>query len=103
MAVPEETRHRLTLWCAAQVPAGHRDRRQIGYTIQGDEVTIVDRHPPTYPELDLAWTTTPLVRLRLENAPTGPWVLLRRGENSDHWIRSATGPDPISLLADLRV
>src|SRR5689334_18748562 len=67
MAVPEQTRVRLSQWCTTRIPAEERRQRQIGYTIQGDDVTIVDRRAPAYPELGTAWSTTPLARLRADD------------------------------------
>jgi hypothetical protein len=101
MAVPDELRRRLTRWCVARIPPGQRANRQIGFTIRGDEVRILDRHPPTYPELNLAWSATPVALLRLEDAPSGHWVLYRRA--AEDWVRVESGPDPITLLDAVRV
>jgi hypothetical protein len=95
--VPEETRHQLSLWCSAQVPAEERGQRQIGYTIQGDEVTIVDRRAPTYPELQTAWSTTPVARLRIGDPVGGSWSLYRP-DSDDRWQRVASGANPLALL-----
>src|SRR5690242_17527624 len=95
--VPEETRHQLSLWCSAQVPAEERRQRQIGYTIQGDDVTIVDRRAPAYPELGTAWSTTPLARLRADDPEAGDWTLYRPA-GEDRWRRVTTGADPVDLL-----
>lgn len=100
MSVPEETRHRLSQWCAARVQDGERDRRQVGYTIQGDEITIVERKAPTYPELETSWSTTPIARLRIE-AQSGRWVLYR--DSGHGWEHAGlTGDDPIALLDAVR-
>jgi hypothetical protein len=95
--VPEETRHKLSLWCSAQVSAGERGQRQIGYTIHGDEVTIVDRRAPTYPELQTAWSTTAVARLRFGDPGGGSWSLYRR-DDDDRWRRVSSGADPLALL-----
>jgi hypothetical protein len=94
MAVPEEIRSRLSQWCAARVPDGERDQRQIAYTIQGDSITILERRPPAYPELRPAWSATPLARLRRGR---DGWQLERPVGNGD-WRREAAGADPIELL-----
>jgi hypothetical protein len=100
MAVPDETRTRLSQWCAARVPDDERDQWQVGYTIQGDEVTIVERRPPAYPELGAAWSATPVAQLRLDDE--GGWALYRPvGESG--WRREASGPDPIALLDQVSV
>lgn len=103
MAVPEEIRIRLSRWCTACVPDAERAQRQIGYTIQGDEVTIVARRPPTYPELDAAWSSTPLAQLRRSDPEPGLWSLYRPagpgGDGHGSWQRE--GPpanDPVALL-----
>lgn len=101
MSVPEETRVRLSRWCTARIPATERPQRQIGYTIHGDEVTIIDRRAPTYPELGTAWSTTPLARLRGSDPESGSWSLYRpAGEH--RWQRVATGTDPVALLDQVR-
>lgn len=100
MSVPEETRSRLSQWCSARVPEDEREHRQIGYTIQGDEITIVERRAPTYPELDMSWSTTPMARLRLE-ADSGQWVLYRDSEQGWEPV-GPTGDDPIALLDSVR-
>jgi hypothetical protein len=97
MAVPEEIRTRLSRWCAARVPDGEREQRQISYTSQGDEVTIVDRRPPAYPELQAAWSSTPLAQLRRNTPRPGEWTLLRPVGDGG-WRREAEGTDPIALL-----
>jgi hypothetical protein len=97
--VPEEIRHRLSVWCAAAVPEWERAQRQIGYTIQGDAITILDRRPPAYPELGAAWTATPLAQLRVDDPEPGRWSLYRRVGESDAWTREGPpGEDPLVLL-----
>jgi hypothetical protein len=94
MAVPEEIRTRLSRWCATRVPEAEREQRQIGYTIHGDEVTIVDRRAPAHPELGSAWSRTPMARLR--RCADG-W-LLDRPVGTREWRHDADGSDPIALL-----
>jgi hypothetical protein len=96
MAVSEQTRHLLSEWCAARIPEAERAHRQIGYTIQGAEVTITDRRAPRRPELGGGWTTTPLARLHVDDA--GGWSLYRHRADGS-WERIADGDDPIALLA----
>ena len=100
VAVPEEIRIRLLHWCTERIPAGERRDRQIGYTIAGDEVTIIDRHAPTYPELSSSWTTTPVARLRAGDPEPGSWSLYRPSGESG-WARVASGADPLELLAQV--
>jgi hypothetical protein len=97
VAVPEEIRHRLSQWCTARIPDEERRQRQIGYTTSGDEVTIVDRRAPTYPELRTAWTTTPVARLRAGDPDEGSWTLYRP-VGDDRWRAVASGRDPLALL-----
>ena len=94
MAVSEDVRARLSRWCSARVPDAERDQRQIGYTIHGDEITILERRRPAYPELGPAWSATPVARLRRE---ADGWLLDRPVGTGD-WRRDATGDDPITLL-----
>jgi hypothetical protein len=97
VVVPEEIRHRLSQWCTARIPDEERRQRRIGYTISGDEVTILDRRAPTYPELHTAWSATPMALLRAEN---GAWTLYR--PVGDDWQRVASGTDPLTLLDSAR-
>jgi hypothetical protein len=94
MAVPEEIRTRLSQWCASRVPDAEREQLQIGYTIQGDDVTILERRRPAYPELGSAWSSRPVARLRRQN---DGW-LLDRPVGTDGWRCDAGGSDPIALL-----
>ncbi|MHA6623836.1 DUF3024 domain-containing protein [Pseudonocardia sichuanensis] len=94
MAVPEEIRTRLSRWCAGRIPESERAQRQIAYTIQGDEVTILERRPPAYPELGSAWSATPMARLRRRESG---W-LLDRPVGPGEWQHDADGSDPIELL-----
>ncbi len=96
MSVPEQVRHALSRWCAERIPEAERERHRVGYTIQGPDVTILDRRAPTYPELGAEWTSTPLARLRLD--PGGRWSLLRPGTHGG-WVEEDSGPDPLVLLA----
>ena len=94
MAVPEEIRTRLSRWCAARIPDTEREQRQIGYTIHGDAITILERRPPAYPELGPAWSATPVARLRRRS---DGWHLERPVGRGD-WQRESSGSDPIALL-----
>ena len=73
-------------------------RRQIGYTVQGAEVTIIDRRAPAHPRLDAGWTSTPLALLRLDPDGSGRWTLYRPAADGG-WTRTSEGDDPIALLA----
>lgn len=98
MAVSEDTRARLLRWCAQRVPPSDRGERQIGYTIRGSDITLVDRRPPRYPELGAAWTSTPIVRLRADDPRPGEWTLYRPSGEGD-WVRTdSSGDDPVALL-----
>jgi hypothetical protein len=97
--VPEETRDRLAAWCAAAVPDAETDRRRLGVTVQGGEVTVLDRRRPVYPELDVAWSSTPLALLRL--ADDGGWTLHRPA--GEGWEPVARGADPVALLESVTV
>jgi len=98
VVVPEEIRHRLSQWCTARIPDEERRQRRIGYTISGDEVTILDRRAPTYPELNTAWSSTPVALLRAEHEA---WTLYRP-VGDDRWEKDSSGPDPLALLDDAR-
>ena len=100
MTVPEDVRHRLSLWCADRVPEDEREQRQVGYTIQGNEVTIHDRRPPTYPELDASWPGVAVARLRHDDPAPGRWTLYL-STGPDDWERTADGDDPVTLLDQL--
>jgi hypothetical protein len=97
MSVSEEIRSRLSRWCADRVPDAERDHRQVGYTISGAEVIIHDRRAPAYPELDAAWPSVALARLRHDDPEPGRWALYRP-VGSDGWRRAADGDDPLALL-----
>ncbi len=102
MAVPEEIRSLLSRWCAAQVPDERRDAMQVGYTIQGDEVTIVRRHPPEFPELGAAWTSVRVAQLRYGDPKPGMWSLYVAGD--DDWRRYDAVPPaatPEALLGEV--
>ncbi|MGH3614405.1 MAG: hypothetical protein ACRDRK_17815 [Pseudonocardia sp.] len=101
MAVPEEIRTRLSRWCTASIPHSERAHRQIGYTIHGDDVTIVDRRPPIYPEQDVAWTSTPLAQLRRSDPEQGLWSLYRPGpDGPGSWQREGQAADDPFVLLD---
>lgn len=95
MPVPEQVRQDLSRWCAERIPEAERERRRVGFTIQGADVTIADRRAPTFPELGAEWTTTPLARLRALDG--GVWELHRPGRRGD-WSVVDSGPDPLELL-----
>ncbi|MGQ0575144.1 MAG: DUF3024 domain-containing protein [Pseudonocardia sp.] len=100
MAVPEEFRARLALWCREAVPAAEQDFRRLGWAIHDDEVRITDRRAPGYPELTTAWTSTPVARLRYRDPGPGMWSLYRPGRDPDTWERfGEPGRDPFVLLA----
>ena len=101
VVVPEEIRHRLSQWCTARIPNAERRQRQIGYTISGDEVIILDRRAPTYPELHTAWSATPVARLRSGVPEPGQWTLYRP-VGDDGWQPVASGSDPVTLLDEAR-
>ncbi|MDN5859693.1 MAG: hypothetical protein L0H84_13830 [Pseudonocardia sp.] len=102
MVLSEEVRRRLSRWCADRVPGPERPHRQVGYTVHGSEVTITERRAPLYPELGTAWTSQPLVRLRLEDPSAGRWIAYRPEGADGEWMPSgAETGDPIALLNDV--
>jgi hypothetical protein len=101
MSLSEDARHRLSQWCAAQVTGAERRRRQVGYTVHGHTVTVAERRAPRYPELGTAWTSRPLLRLRLEDPAAGRWVAYRPGDDERTWEPSGrSGDDVVELLSD---
>ncbi|MBC3194593.1 hypothetical protein H7X46_26440 [Pseudonocardia sp. C8] len=101
MGVPEQVRERLATWCAELVPEAERDRRRIGYTTAGRTVTILDRRPPSFPELGAAWSSTPLAQLRADDPDQGIWTLYvpAAPESGARWERvTPPAEDPFVLL-----
>jgi hypothetical protein len=98
MAVADEIRTRLSQWCSSRVPESERQHLQIAYTIQGDDVTVVERRPPAYPELGHAWSAVPIAKLHQEDG--GTWTLYLPVDDEE-WQRAAEGPDPITLLDEI--
>lgn len=99
MALPEDTRHRLSQWCAARVPGAERGRRRVAYTTHGDEITISERRAPRFPELGSAWASHPMIRLRLDRPGTGRWIAFRPSGDDGDWQRvGESAGDPITLL-----
>lgn len=75
MSAPKDFQAVLSRWCAQRVPEQARDTRQIGYSMHGDRITIVERRPPTYPELHLAWSRTRITQLRYNDPEKGLWQI----------------------------
>lgn len=86
MAVPEDVQAEIRRWCAGRVPEHQRDRLRIGYSVRGDQVTITERHPPAFPELGSAWSSTPVAQLRYNNPEAGLWRIYQPSE-TDRWAR----------------
>lgn len=98
--MPEDHRDTIALWCARRVPARMRDQVQFGFTERAGRVTIVERRPPVYPELDLEWTSKPVAQLRF--AEHG-WTLYWADRNG-RWHRYphvAPSATPVPLLAEV--
>lgn len=93
MAVPDEARAAIARWCATRVPDAERGRWRLTWTVQGDVVTLVQRHAPAL--AGERWPSTPLARLRHD--PGGHWTLHRPGPGGT-WRPTTTGPDPVALL-----
>lgn len=89
----------LSRWCAERVPATARHARQVAYTIHEGVVTIVDRRPPTFPELTSAWTRTPIAQLRLD--AEGRWRAYRRAGERWEPYTPAAATSLEALLAEL--
>lgn len=109
MGVPEAVREQLATWCATVLDERERERRRIGYTTAGSTVTILDRRPPTFPELGAAWSSTSLARLRVDDPDPGTWSLYVPAgrEGGQRWERrEPPADDPFALLervsADIR-
>lgn len=101
MGVPEAVRERLATWCTTLLDDDAREHRRIGYTTAGSTVTILDRRPPTFPELGAAWSSTSLARLRVDDPEPGSWSLYLPADpgSGRRWQRA--GPpaeDPFALL-----
>ncbi|MET0188452.1 MAG: hypothetical protein ABW212_05600 [Pseudonocardia sediminis] len=100
MSVPEEVRTRLATWCSDLVGDHEQGRRRIGYTTTGSTITILDRRPPTFPELGAAWSSTALAQLRVDTPEPGRWSLFLPGrEPESRWERQEpSADDPFLLL-----
>lgn len=101
MGVPEDVREQLATWCAAVLDEREREHRRIGYTTAGSTVTILDRRPPTFPELGAAWTSTSVARLRADDPDPGTWSLYvpaPRGAGERWERRDPPATDPFALL-----
>lgn len=99
MVVSDQFRVRLAAWCRDHVPAAERERRRLGWAIHGDEVRIVNRQAPTFPELSTAWTSTPLAQLRYRDPGPGLWSIYRPGSEPETWERyGEPAGDPFELL-----
>ncbi|MFP5019210.1 DUF3024 domain-containing protein [Pseudonocardia phyllosphaerae] len=101
MGVPEQVRTELATWCADVLDEHERAHRRIGYTTAGRTVTILDRRPPTYPELSPAWSSTSLAQLRADDPEEGRWTLYARADpaSEERWVRQdPPDDDPFVLL-----
>jgi len=104
VAVPEEFRALFSRWCASQVPADRRDSLQIGYLMHGNEVTIMERHPPTFPELGAAWTSMPIAQLRYRDPERLLWSLyLPAGEDWRRYEGAHPAARPERLLEEIEL
>lgn len=83
MPVPTECQALLSRWCAERVPAHARATLQIGYRIRGDEVTLLERRHPEFRDLNWAWSSRPVARLRYNDPQPGFWRLYQPAE--DGW------------------
>jgi hypothetical protein len=101
VTVPREYQAVFNRWCAERVPESARASVQVGYRIHGDQVTLTERHPPAFPELDAAWTSTRVAQLRHNDPEPGLWRIYRPVDDGwepyDH--PAATMPEP--LLAEI--
>lgn len=78
-----------------------REHRRIGYTTAGSTVTILDRRPPTFPELGAAWSSRSLARLRADDPEPGAWTLYVPADpaTGQRWQRQdPPAADPFVLL-----
>jgi hypothetical protein len=101
MAVPKEYQALFGRWCADRVPGHARASLQIGYTIHGDQVTIMERRPPAFPELASAWSSVHVAQLRYNDPEQGLWRIYHRVDDS--WRRYDHPPnaEPDPLLAEI--
>lgn len=101
MGVPEQVRLHLATWCATVLGEPEQGRRRIGYTTAGSTVTILDRRPPTFPELGAAWSSTSLAQLRADDPEPGSWTLYVPADpaSGQRWERAdPPASDPFVLL-----
>jgi hypothetical protein len=99
--VPKEYLALLSRWCADRVPAHVRSRLQVAYKIHGEQVTITERRPPAYPELNSAWSIARIAQLRHNEPEKGLWRLYRPTDGG--WTRYDHAPStmPEPLLAEV--
>jgi hypothetical protein len=103
MPVPKEYQPLLSRWCAARVPPSARGTTQIAYTIHGDQITITERHPPAYPELNSAWSATRIAQLRYNDPEKGLWRIYLPVAGNGGWKRYDHSPahNPEALLTEI--
>lgn len=100
MAGPEEYQELFHRWCAGRVPDAARAGLQVGFSTHGNQVTIVQRRPPAFPELDAAWSSTRVAQLRHNDPAKGLWRIYRPSVDPDGgWHRydhpPAETPEPL--------
>jgi hypothetical protein len=101
VAVPKEYQALFSRWCADRVPGHARASLQIGYSIHDDQVTIVERHPPAFPELTSAWSSTPVAQLRYNDPEQGLWQIYQRVDQGWKHYELPPAPMPEPLLAEI--
>lgn len=101
MPVGKETQELLSRWCVERVPAHARSRLQVAYTIHNDQVTIVERHPPTFPELSSEWSTTRVAQLRHDDPEPGLWQIYALRDGSWRRYQRPPSASPAELLDEI--
>ncbi len=94
----------FSAWCAARIPADRRASLQVGYLIHGNDVTILERRPPAFPELGAAWSSAKVAQLRYGDPEPGLWSLY--APDGEKWRRYESAdpvdyPQPLLTEVDL--
>lgn len=89
---------RVSRWCADRVPERVRDRIRVECDVGSRHLTIVERRPPSRPDVGAEWTRFPIARLRYTIA-RGQWSLYWRDRN-ERW-HAYGGTAPSASVQDL--
>lgn len=97
--VPEADLAQVRQWAGARIPVEMADQARLDVEVHGPTITIVERRPPSQPQLGPEWSRQRIAQLRYD-PDSSRWTLCH-SDPQQRWHLCDLAPEPdVGVLID---